>query len=215
MTKRQKQCITCALNRMQRSDSPHSSCTSLNQPRISFSSRDQNKNLGFQNGHVCVNLILAVANCNVVDGKFSGDVTLQSCKRIHTSKKNTIFYLNSIFPCTLQFMWEGQRLFERFLTGPWMTSILDPPPTTHPTPTPPPPSCWNTTLCPSYIGLPLGNSEERRRSGNLIDEGTQVSHFDGFSNSKNQMPWQERKCLCDCFPGGCEGNPWISDNGRR
>ena len=58
----------------------------------------QNKNLGFQNAHDCVNLILAVANCNVVDGKFSGDVTLQSCKRICTSRKNTSFLFEFYLP---------------------------------------------------------------------------------------------------------------------
>ena len=98
MTKRQEQCITCSLNRMQRSDSPHSSCTSWNQPMISFFPGIQNKKLGFQNGHFCVNLILAVANCNVVDGKFSGDVTLQSCKRICTSRKNTSFLFEFYLP---------------------------------------------------------------------------------------------------------------------
>ena len=212
MTKRQEQ---CSLNRMQRSDSPHSSCTSSNQPiRISFSSRDPKQKFRFSEWSCLCKLailllILAVANCNVVDGKFSGDVTLQSCKRICILRKNTSFLFEFYLPLHIAIYVRGTAFVWK--VPHWTLNDFHFRSTTpHP-----PPSCWNTTLCPSYIGLPLGNSEERRRSGNLIDEGTQVSHFDGFSNSKNQMPWQERKCLCDCFPGGCEGNPWISDNGRR
>ena len=100
MTKRQEQ---CSLNRMQRSDSPHSSCTSLNQPRISFSSKDPKQKFRFSEWSCLCKLailllILAVANCNVVDGKFSGDVTLQSCKRICTSRKNTSFLFEFYLP---------------------------------------------------------------------------------------------------------------------